>query len=405
MAVNPKSGFGSSAWTSEQNLEAFLEKWGNALLATARRYSPTPTDADDAYQRAVEILLTKSPAHESAEHCVAWMHTVVRNEALQLHRPAKKIVDAEFEKISEALVADAPAPDEAFELDEELAWGREALARIRPEQTRCLLLKADGLTNPEICEVTGFSYAKVNRLLSEGRKALGLRVTAIAGGRECERVQPLLLLMANDDADAAATSDAKLHLEHCAACRATLRDLRDAPSSLAALFPVGTMFVADRSLAGSIVDHVNVWVGSVQERLFGHATTGGEVVTAKKLAAGASIVAALAGGAVVIERGVDSDRPHAVSSVPATDGVKDGPLFDELKVDKPAARKKRVARQSRTEREGEDNRRAIEANDSAAQDPREITQVPEGSGMSGDPNDAVPESAPEDTGFNVGLDQ
>ena len=117
------------------------------------------------------------------------------------------------------------------------------------------------------------------------------------------------------------------------------------------------------------------------------------------------IVAALAGGAVVIERGVDSDRPHAVSSVPATDGVKDGPLFDELKVDKPAARKKRVARQSRTEREGEDNRRAIEANDSAAQDPREITQVPEGSGMSGDPNDAVPESAPEDTGFNVGLDQ
>lgn len=405
MAVNPKIGFGSAGWKNGQNLEAFLDKWGNALIATARRYSPTPTDADDAYQRAVEILLTKAPDLESEEHCIAWMQTVVRNEALQLHRPTKKFIDEEFEKIGESLVADAPAPDEAFELNEELAWGREALARIRPEQTRCLLLKADGMSNPEICQATGFSYAKVNRLLSEGRKALGLRVTAISGGHECERIEPILVSMADDAADAAAAADANLHLEHCSACRTTLRDLRDAPSSLAALFPVGTAFVADRSFAGSIIDQLNAWVANVQERLVGHAASGGEVITAKKLAAGASIVAALAGGAAVVERGTDGERPRTEPTTTRSSDASSGPLFDELDVKKPTRRESRTARKSQVEREGEENQRAIEANDAVAQDPRDVTQDPESGAISGDPNDAVPESAPDDTGFDVGLDQ
>jgi len=38
---------------------ALLERHGAQILATARRYAATPEDAEDAYQRAFEILLRR----------------------------------------------------------------------------------------------------------------------------------------------------------------------------------------------------------------------------------------------------------------------------------------------------------------------------------------------------------
>ncbi|HSE03461.1 MAG TPA: hypothetical protein VLK35_04825, partial [Methylomirabilota bacterium] len=56
-----------------------------ALRRTAHRYSLCADDADDAYQRAVEILLTKSPPAD-LQHFVAWMQVVTRREALAVRR-------------------------------------------------------------------------------------------------------------------------------------------------------------------------------------------------------------------------------------------------------------------------------------------------------------------------------
>lgn len=406
LAFNPKRGRGPAEWKTELNLEPFLEKWGNALLATARRYSPTPTDADDVYQRAVEILLSKAPDHESEEHRIAWMQTVVRNEALQLHRSSKKIVDAEFDKISEALIADDPTPDEAFELEEELSWGREALARIRPDQTRCLLLKADGMSNPEICEVTGFSYAKVNRLLSEGRTALGVKVSAISGGRECERIEPLLLLMADDVAEPEAVSDANLHLEHCSACRATLRDLREAPSSLAALFPVGTVMVADsQSRIDQVVGLFQRVHEALQAKFSGYATSVqnlGEVSAAKKAAVAVGATATLIGGGAAVNELRENQNPQSPPAVvrpalPAT------PTAEDL-----AARAEQRERRARVAERRE--QRVTEAE--AARRAQASEQVPDaeplGQGTqvdraAADPADDVSSDAPTSDGRDTGL--
>jgi DNA-directed RNA polymerase specialized sigma24 family protein len=49
---------------------------GAQILATARRYSATPEDAEDAYQRGLEILLTKAPTTRE-EELVPWLKTVV----------------------------------------------------------------------------------------------------------------------------------------------------------------------------------------------------------------------------------------------------------------------------------------------------------------------------------------
>src|SRR5437016_5381001 len=47
----------------------------------------------------------------------------------------------------------------------------EALGRLKPQEIRALVLKARGYSYREICEITGWTYTKVNRCLTEGRRA------------------------------------------------------------------------------------------------------------------------------------------------------------------------------------------------------------------------------------------
>jgi DNA-directed RNA polymerase specialized sigma24 family protein len=49
---------------------------GHEILATPRRYAATADDAEDAYQRGLEILLRKAPTTREAE-IVPWLKTVV----------------------------------------------------------------------------------------------------------------------------------------------------------------------------------------------------------------------------------------------------------------------------------------------------------------------------------------
>jgi hypothetical protein len=67
---------------------------------------------------------------------------------------------------------------------------------------------------------------KVNRCLTEGRRALRGRATAIEAGEECERLAPLLAQAVShlgrvDDRD-----ELDRHLGGCLSCRARLGSLR-----------------------------------------------------------------------------------------------------------------------------------------------------------------------------------
>jgi hypothetical protein len=55
---------------------ALVARHGAQILATARRYAATPEDAEDAYQRGLEILLRKAPTTREYE-LVPWLKTVV----------------------------------------------------------------------------------------------------------------------------------------------------------------------------------------------------------------------------------------------------------------------------------------------------------------------------------------
>jgi RNA polymerase sigma factor (sigma-70 family) len=160
---------------------ALLAKGATRFRITARRFSLCRDDADDALQRATEILLTKGPAVEPSR-LAAWMQVVVRREALAIRRLRERmLVDAthgggsamaEHADPMDRLACEAAGPAEALERRERVAAAARMLALLKPQERRAIALQAQGYSYAEICSITGWTYTKVNRCLAEGRARL-----------------------------------------------------------------------------------------------------------------------------------------------------------------------------------------------------------------------------------------
>jgi RNA polymerase sigma factor (sigma-70 family) len=167
---------------------ALIASHDASFRRTARRFSLCADDAEDAYQRALEILLTKAPDCEPPR-LAAWMHTVTKHEALAARRARERLLGARgaFGSVGgeppapDALPSERAGPAEHAERRERVARSAAALADLKPQERRALVLKAEGYSYVEIQELTGWTYTKVNRCMAEGRKAFLERFAAIYG--------------------------------------------------------------------------------------------------------------------------------------------------------------------------------------------------------------------------------
>jgi RNA polymerase sigma factor (sigma-70 family) len=155
--------------------EQVLSRHSALLRRTARRVSICADDADDALQRATEIMLTKAPSCDP-NRLIAWMRVVTRNEALAVRRARERGLgyggpDRAGDRL-DSLVGDHPDPAELAERGEWIAEARAALAKLKPAERLAILLQAQGYSYGEICALCGWTYTKVNRSLAEGRAKL-----------------------------------------------------------------------------------------------------------------------------------------------------------------------------------------------------------------------------------------
>jgi len=219
------------------------------LRRTARRYSLCEADAEDAYQRALEILLLKAPSDRPRE-LVRWMKTVVKHEALAVRSNRERLLgvgdDGTGDPIARIATGNA-GPSERLEQREQLARSREALRALKPAELRALTLLAAGYSYAEIGEATGFSQTKVNRCLAEGRERFRRLLSRSEDGTRCNELLPLLSAHCDGEANAEDEATIREHLRACTACRATMRAYRAAPASVAALAPA---LPVSRSLLG-----------------------------------------------------------------------------------------------------------------------------------------------------------
>ena len=271
---------------------------------TARRYSLCAEDAEDAYQRALEILITKAPT-DDPEQLRPWLQTVIKHEALAVRRQRERQLPAGEDPVLE-LAETARAPDEEAAEHERAARTGQALAELKLSEVQCMLLKALGYSYDEIAQRTGFSWTKVNRSLTEGRRRFLDRFDQIETGRHCRRFEPLLSAVSDGEATDEQTRSLQRHLRACTSCRALLRGYRAAPARVAELVPPALALPVLQKAGwwSRLHDGLATAIGERAGALGFKLQQTGEMVTAQKAAAVVASTAAIAGGGAAIEKHV-----------------------------------------------------------------------------------------------------
>jgi len=149
-----------------------FDRHASAIRRVARRVSLCADDADDACQRALLILLTKAPALPPAA-LLRWMCVVTRREALAVRRARERLLSGGGDDGAlERLHSERPGTPDRIERREPALERLAALAELKPDQRRAIVLQARGYSYAEIGTLTGWTHTKVNRCLAEGRAGL-----------------------------------------------------------------------------------------------------------------------------------------------------------------------------------------------------------------------------------------
>ena len=174
------------AASARARVEHVLREHRATLVRVARRWSGSADDAEDVVQRALEIYLRRLDDIDPATE-LAWLRVVVRNEALAVRRARAEAIPLDGNDLETQSPSCGMAVDERIEQVERNARSLEALVRLKPDERAALLLKAEGFSYREIAERNGWTYTKVNRAVTEGRRRFRDVIARIDDGSECER--------------------------------------------------------------------------------------------------------------------------------------------------------------------------------------------------------------------------
>lgn len=292
-----------------------LQRHDGDLRRTARRLSICAADAEDAFQRALEIVLLKAPTVAQPD-LLRWTVTVVKHEALAVRRRRERVLSANDasalpsegdEDPLDLFVSDGVGPEERAERAERVSRGCEALGLLKPQEVRALTLKAQGYSYAEIGELTGWSFTKINRCMSEGRKRFLETFSRIEAGDLCDRLAGDLSAFADGELDPQRAPALRLHLRSCAQCRVTLREARGLPARTLALLPLpvaGPWWQRLHEAVAAAISERSVELGVRANQLL-------EPVLAKKTAVAAvAASAAIAGGGAAAVRIPEERAEH-----------------------------------------------------------------------------------------------
>lgn len=147
------------------------------LLRIARRNSATGEDAEEALQDAFVLFIAHFDPDGNAPP-IAWLTLTLKRRCWALYRSrsrqhAARLTPGDPRNPAEELIGDPRLqPEERRERTERIARARVQLATLKPHERRALGLLALGYSYREICALTGWTYTKVNRCITEGRAAL-----------------------------------------------------------------------------------------------------------------------------------------------------------------------------------------------------------------------------------------
>ena len=164
MTPTPKQGMRTDmdveATRARELVLRVISQHADSLLKAARRHSLCADDAQDAYQRTMEIFMRRA-ASLDPERAHKWVHTVCKHEAMAVRAQRQQLVASEEPDLDREEARHIPSPEERTVAFDQLRRSAEALQRLKPQELRALWLKAEGFSYAEICEQTGWTYTNV----------------------------------------------------------------------------------------------------------------------------------------------------------------------------------------------------------------------------------------------------
>jgi RNA polymerase sigma-70 factor (ECF subfamily) len=210
-------------------------------------------DAEDAQEVAQDTLLSmvKSLRDFRGEASLStWLYTVARSFCIKKRRRSKG-APAQHEPLDaaahELASASAPSPEQTLLSRETRDAVAAALDQLEPEAREVVILRdMEGLTAPEVAQVTGISVAAVKSRLHRARQSLRTQLLALVGDAEgapaqpnCPDVLTLLSKKLEDEISPHLCAEMERHVDGCPHCKGlcdslkrTLALCKSAPSPL-----------------------------------------------------------------------------------------------------------------------------------------------------------------------------
>lgn len=154
--------------------ELLYARYYRFLFSTAYMVLRQESDAMGAVQNAALRLYTMDESLFPSDHELAWLHTVVKNEALMVLR--KKKTEHSVDELPEI-----PVPERQLEMLEDMETVQSMLSSLDQKRQNVVTLKVlGGLSHKEIAQLLSMPVGTVQWLYNTSIKSLRRTLTALA---------------------------------------------------------------------------------------------------------------------------------------------------------------------------------------------------------------------------------
>jgi RNA polymerase sigma-70 factor (ECF subfamily) len=216
-------------------IEVLLERYQGRVFRFGLHMCGDTEDARDILQETLLAAARALGEFRGDSSISTWLYTIARSFCLKKRRLSKfaPVEQISLDRAAGGLVSPAPGPEELAARDETKQALVEALEALDAPLREVMILRdIEGLTAPEVAEITGASVDAIKSRLHRARAAVRERLGAVLGEKEeppsvgCPDVLTSFSKQIEGDLDPGLCAELQHHVEGCAACRARCHSLK-----------------------------------------------------------------------------------------------------------------------------------------------------------------------------------
>ena len=231
---------------NQNAFEALVARYQSRLLAFCRHMLSSKEDAEDVLQEVFAAAYNAILADDREINVRPWLYRIARNRSLNHLRRATAVgVDSMDVHLSEGGLTTA---DKVHKREEFRLLIADVQDLPETQRTALLLREIDALSYEQIAEAMETTVPSVKSLLVRAR--VSLADAAHARLLSCDEVRVELGAVA--EGLARTTAPVRRHLRGCDRCTSFRQQLRQNNRALAALYPVGPLFLLKKMILAQL---------------------------------------------------------------------------------------------------------------------------------------------------------